>query len=124
MSPRCHARPRLIEPDPVGEASGIELVEITEGVIFAIERETDRRLYGVISAPDGEEAGLWAFQSTLRKDRVVRRTPLSHATHLLRGLDGSSLLYEGYHGWHLGAPRPRPRAIRGRRPPALPGAEA
>ena len=52
-----------IEPDPVGEASGIELVEITEGVIFAIERETNRRLYGVISAPDGEEAGLWAFQS-------------------------------------------------------------
>ena len=24
-----------IEPDPVGEASGIELVEITEGAIFA-----------------------------------------------------------------------------------------
>ena len=97
-----------VEPDPVGEASGIELVEITEGVIFAIERETDRRLYGVISAPDGEEAGLWAFQSTLRKDRVVRRTPLSHATHLLRGLDGSSLVYEGYHGWQLGAPPPSP----------------
>ncbi len=113
-----------IEPDPVGEASGIELVEITEGVIFAIERETNRRLYGVISAPDGEEAGLWAFQSTLRKDRIVRRTPLSHATHLLRGLDGSSLLYEGYHGWHLGAPTAQPRVARGRRPPALPGAEA
>jgi ADP-ribosylglycohydrolase len=97
-----------IEPGPVREASGIELVEITEGVIFAIERETNRRLYGVISAPDGEEAGLWAFQSTFRKDRIARRTPLSHATHLLRGLDGSSLLYEGYHGWHLGAPPPSP----------------
>jgi ADP-ribosylglycohydrolase len=104
LSPPAEA----IEPDPVGEASGIELVEITEGVIFAIERETNRRLYGVISAPDGEEAGLWAFQSTLRKDRIARRTPLSHATHLLRGLDGSSLLFEGYHGWHLGPPPPSP----------------
>src|ERR1035437_5363729 len=106
LPPRAEA----IEPDPVGEASGIELVEITEGVILSIERETNRRLYGVISAPDGEEAGLWAFQSTLRKDRIARRTPLSHATHLLRGLDGSSLLYEGYHGWRLGTPTAGPRS--------------
>ena len=31
LSPPAEA----IEPDPVGEASGIELVEITEGAIFA-----------------------------------------------------------------------------------------
>jgi hypothetical protein len=34
-----------VEPDPVGEASGIELVEITEGVIVSVEGETDRRLF-------------------------------------------------------------------------------
>ena len=55
MSPAASWPPaaQAIEPDPVGEASGIELVEITEGVILSIGRETDRRLYGVISAPDG-----------------------------------------------------------------------
>jgi ADP-ribosylglycohydrolase len=98
----------VIEPDPVGEESGIELVEITEGVILSIGRETDRRLYGVISAPDGDEAGLFAFQTSLRKDRIVRRTPLSLATHPMRGADGSSLLFEGYHGWHLGTPTAGP----------------
>ena len=97
-----------IEPDPVVEESGIELIEITEGVILSIGRETDRRLYGVISAPDGDEAGLFAFQTSIRKDRIVRRTPLSLATHPMRAADGSSLLFEGYHGWRLGTPTAGP----------------
>jgi hypothetical protein len=56
--PSLRSVAQAVETDPVGYESGIELVEITEGVIFAIEREADRCLYGVISAPDGEEAGL------------------------------------------------------------------
>jgi hypothetical protein len=60
-----------IEPDPVGEASGIELVEITEGVILRIERETDRRLYGVISAPDSGE-GPCASRATRRPGPATR----------------------------------------------------
>ena len=103
VSPLHRAAPPT-EGDLETEGSGIELVEITEGVILSIERETDRRLYGVISAPDGEEAGLWAFQTSFRKDRIVRRTPLSLASRPIRGADGSSLMFEGAHGWHLGTP--------------------
>jgi ADP-ribosylglycohydrolase len=101
-------RPQAIEPDPVGEASGIELVEITEGVILSVERETDRRLYGVFTATDGDPVDFVAVQTSLRKDRILRRTPLSLATHPMRGPDGSSLLFEGYHGWHLGTPTAGP----------------
>jgi hypothetical protein len=97
-----------IEADPVGEESGIELVEITEGVILAIERETDRRLYGVISATDGDPVGLTTLQTSFRKDRIVRRTSLSLGTHPMRGVDGSSLLFEGNHGWQTSTPSRRP----------------
>jgi ADP-ribosylglycohydrolase len=97
-----------IEADLETEESGIELVEITEGVILSIERETDRRLYGVFTGTDGDPVDFVAVQTSLRKDRILRRTPLSLATHPMRGADGSSLLFEGYHGWHLGTPTAGP----------------
>jgi hypothetical protein len=52
-----------IEPDPVREASSVELVEITEGIILAIERETNRRLYGVFTVTDGDPVDFVAVQT-------------------------------------------------------------
>src|ERR1035437_9467250 len=60
-----------IEPDPVVEESGIELIEITEGVILSVGRETDRRLYGVFTATDGDPVDFVAVQTSIRKDRLV-----------------------------------------------------
>ena len=66
-----------IESDPVGEASGIELVEITDGVILSVERETDRRLYGVFTATDGDPVDFVAVQTPplLHEERVDRLIP-------------------------------------------------
>jgi len=66
-----------IESDPVGEASGIELVEITDGVILSVERETDRRLYVVFTATDGDPVDFVAVQTPplLHEERVDRLIP-------------------------------------------------
>jgi hypothetical protein len=69
---------QAVEADPVGHESGIELVEITEGVILAIERETDRRLYGVFTATDGDPVDFVAVQTSaplLDEERVDRLLP-------------------------------------------------
>jgi len=73
LSPPAEA----IESDPVGEASGIELVEITDGVILSVERETDRRLYVVFTATDGDPVDFVAVQTPplLHEERVDRLIP-------------------------------------------------
>ena len=66
-----------IESDPVGEASDIELVETTDGVILSVERETDRRLYVVFTATDGDPVDFVAVQTPplLHEERVDRLIP-------------------------------------------------
>jgi hypothetical protein len=67
-----------MEADLETEESGIELVEITEGVILAIERETDRRLYGVFTATDGDPVDVVAVQTSaplLDEEGVDRLLP-------------------------------------------------
>jgi hypothetical protein len=69
---------QAVEADPVGHESGIELVEITEGVILAIERETDRRLYGVFTATDSDPVDFVAVQTSaplLDEEGVDRLLP-------------------------------------------------
>jgi len=90
MTPAAHVCPA----DQVGKERRAELAEFTEGMIFAVDRETDRRLFGVISVTDGEPVGLTAFQISFRKDDILRPTSLSLATHPMRGADRSGLLFE------------------------------
>jgi hypothetical protein len=69
--------------EPVGTSGGLELLELTEGVIFSVERETERRIYGVVSATDGDPVGFAAVQTSFRKigSSVVRpcRWPPVHS---------------------------------------------
>lgn len=86
--------------DPVGTIDGIELVEVSHGMLFQLERETATRVYGVVLDGDGEYPGAYPVQSSFRKDRVIRRTPLSrsHPGGLPRA-DGKEPRYTAEAGW-------------------------
>ena len=92
----------------MGTEGGVELVEFTEGMIFAVERQTDRRLFGVISVTDGDPVGLTAFQTSFWTDRVLRRNALVTRDAPDARRRWVSAAVRGHHGWRLSVPAAGP----------------
>jgi ADP-ribosylglycohydrolase len=105
LAPQAAPIAAAMPADPVDTTGGVELVELREGVLLSIDRETDERLYGTWMSQDGEPAGLWATQTTFPKSAVLRRTPLSIERRPLRDAGGRTLKFAGYLGWALGDSR-------------------
>jgi hypothetical protein len=100
MTPAAHACPA----DQVGKERRVEPVEFTEGVIFAIDRETDRRLYG------RDLGDRWRRRRPHRVPDLVPDGP-HPAAHALVTRDAPDArrrqvrsVLRGRHAWHLGAP--------------------
>jgi hypothetical protein len=104
MTPAAHVCPA----DHVGKERRAEPVEFTEGVIFAVERETDRRQYG---------RDLGDRSRPRRPHRVADLVPDGPhpAAHALVARDAPdarrrwvSADVRGHHVWHLGVPAASP----------------
>lgn len=93
-----------VEIDPVGTPGSPELVEMSFGLVVHVERETDRRLYGAVMDSDGEAEGAYGYQTSFRKDRITRRTPLAQDAPPWRSADSRTTRHEGWHRWRLELP--------------------
>ena len=100
MTPAAHVCPA----DHVGKERRAEPVEFTEGVIFAVDRETDRRLYG------RDLGDRWRPRRPHRVPDLVPDGPHLAAQALVtRDAPDArrrwvSAAVRGRHGWHLGVP--------------------
>lgn len=96
-------QPDGTDPERSVGHSGLQLIEVSEGRLISVERETPGRLYGWEAATDGDPVGLGLIppQITLRKSHIQRRTPVLLSIDGMRATDGRHLAFAGTHGWTL-----------------------
>lgn len=99
-------QPEPAGPEPVPSGAGeYELVSVTTSFILQVDRQTDRRLYGVPVGDDLEWFHAFPREVGFRLDRIARRVALTYG-HPVVGPSGERLEWVAEGGWRFATSAP------------------